>query len=123
MIDAEQSYFQSLIDIITLEMSKEFNTHQATVFATIQCYLKDGDARTKWYVDGYNRNGIFGAIKLVRGAYINEEQSIGPDIVHDSKPETDACYDRNLAYVIEQMKPGWKLCVATHNEQSIDTAI
>lgn len=42
MIDAEHSYFQPAIDHAALELQRVFNTHNPTVFNTIQCYTKAG---------------------------------------------------------------------------------
>lgn len=89
LIDAEQTWFQSAIDYLSLSFMPEYNSKKAIIYNTYQMYLKDALPRLKldlgapllaqWpsahisYTEHAERarkgNYKFGA-KLVRGAYM-----------------------------------------------------
>lgn len=47
-----------------------------------------------------------------------------PSPIYDTKEDTDAAYDRNVAEVIQHVESeGAEVMVATHNQQSIENAV
>lgn len=93
-----------------------------------QCYLKrmanviPMEVRAS-KVFGYN----FG-IKLIRGAYMNEERELAASQgsespVWDSIEETHNCYNENLEHIIRSMKPVDKVFVASHNTDTCELAM
>lgn len=67
-------------------------------------------------------------LKLIRGAYMNEEREIAmkkgvESPVWDSIDETHACYNNNVEHVIPRMKPHDLLLVASHNKESCEIAM
>lgn len=122
MIDAEQSYFQAIIDEITLEAQREFNREECFLLGTIQSYTKQSPMIVHQYIDFARQNRIKCGIKLVRGAYINEETEIESSVCHDSKAGSDDCFNTNAYQIFTDMLPGDTVILATHNSESIDLA-
>jgi proline dehydrogenase len=74
-------------------------------------------------VFGYNLG-----IKLIRGAYMNEERHLAQEggyesPVHDTIEDTHACYNANLEHIIENMKATDALFIGSHNNESIEKAV
>lgn len=75
------------------------------------------------------REGFKFACKLVRGAYMEQERSRAetyqyPDPIHETKSNTDDCYNETLSIVMKEVQErGANLMVASHNEVSIKTAV
>lgn len=87
LIDAEQTWFQSAIDYLSLSFMPEYNSKKAIIYNTYQMYLKDALPRLKLDLGAFLLNALgrrtharpaeraregnykFGA-KLVRGAYM-----------------------------------------------------
>lgn len=71
---------------------------------------------------GYNLG-----IKLIRGAYMNEERNLAKEHfyespVWDTLEETHSCYNDNMEHVIENLTDKSMLLVASHNVDSVITA-
>jgi proline dehydrogenase len=71
---------------------------------------------------GYNLG-----IKLIRGAYLNEERSIAAangleSPVWDELQQTHDCYNSSMLHVIENLTPQGMLMVASHNADSVELA-
>ena len=66
-------------------------------------------------------------IKLIRGAYMNEERELAaqnslPSPVWDSIEETHICYNRNVEHILRGMTPKDCLFIASHNVESVELA-
>ena len=127
MIDAEQTYFQATIDALTAVLQKEFNTSQGRVLSTFQSYLKSSTKNLENYFSWSADSKIKSGVKLVRGAYMNEEQRLAAShgyecLINNSKSETDDCYNYNLSLCIHSHRSESSFCVATHNQNSIEVA-
>jgi proline dehydrogenase len=71
---------------------------------------------------GYNLG-----IKLIRGAYMNEERNLAKENhyespIWDSLEETHDCYNENLKLVMENLTKNSLLLVACHNVDSVKIA-
>ena len=124
LIDAEQSYFQPAVDALTYDLQRLYNQKQPVINATFQCYLKETDQKLPAYIRISQQEGVKLGAKLVRGAYIIEENRLAgresrESPVHKGKPDTDKCYNANLGLFIEAMQQGDKLVVASHNADSV----
>ena len=122
LVDAEETWIQDPVDVLTILMMEQFNRERAVVYNTIQLYRSD---RLVFLKDSYEaalqRNFILGA-KLVRGAYMEKERkrslSMGyPSPIQPDKAATDGDYNAALAFCIEHLDR-IALIVATHNEYS-----
>lgn len=138
MVDAEQTYFQPAIHRLTMEMQKKYNTEEAIVFNTYQCYLKNAfNALLVDLEQAQEQNFYFGA-KLVRGAYMEQERaraaSLGyKDPINESYEATSEMYHRCLTECMRRMAELKKIgdgseqrigiMVASHNADTIRFAI
>lgn len=122
LVDAEDYCFQEAIDQLTDEAMRKYNTKRAIVFATLQMYRHDRMAYLRQVeADAIARNYIPG-IKLVRGAYMEEERARAaakgyPDPICKDKAATDANYDEAVRFVVERLDH-FELFMGTHNEES-----
>ncbi|KAL8628936.1 hypothetical protein Q9189_005372 [Teloschistes chrysophthalmus] len=90
-IDAEQQILQPTIDRWTINLMSKYNRGgQAIVYNTLQAYLKDSRQKLENQLQGAHQEGWTLAIKLVRGAYIENDIR---SRIHDTKADTDASYN------------------------------
>ena len=68
-------------------------------------------------------------VKLVRGAYMEQERERAEEMgysspIHDTKEDTDSCYNGNITRLLCEAKGGRvSLMVASHNEESASHAV
>lgn len=122
LVDAEETWIQDPVDVLTILMMVQFNTTTAVVYNTIQLYRHD---RLRFLKDSYEaafqKNFILGA-KLVRGAYMEKERKRAvemnyPSPIQDSKDATDNDYNTALAFCVQHIDR-IAFIVASHNENS-----
>lgn len=90
-IDAEQQVLQRGIDRWAFDVMRRFNINdRALVYNTVQAYLKTAREKVQHQLDTATKEGWRSAIKLVRGAYISNDQR---GLIHDTKEDTDASYN------------------------------
>ncbi|KAH7242711.1 FAD-linked oxidoreductase-like protein [Fusarium tricinctum] len=140
VIDAEQSWYQPVIDSLTDELMQKYNTLDgpATCIASFQAYLRRYPQLLDQQIRRAETNGYKLLFKQVRGAYMvteaerwKQEGRHGPGPVWKTKEETDASYnhgiEKTLATVADQIREtgSSKLgtVFATHNSISIDLGI
>jgi proline dehydrogenase len=121
-IDAEQSWIQDPIDVMTILMMEKFNRERVVVYNTLQMYRHD---RMQFLKDCYEaavqRNFILGT-KLVRGAYMEKErkraeQMSYPSPIQPDKESTDRDFNLAIQFCIDHLDRT-ALEVASHNEYS-----
>ena len=120
-VDAEDSWFQDIIDTLTIEMMERFNKESAIVFNTIQMYRHDRLAFLQ-SMEAAKANNYFLGIKLVRGAYMEKEREVAAEKgyaspIQPDKESTDKDYNLALEYLVENISCA-SLCAGTHNERS-----
>lgn len=122
LVDAEETWIQDPVDVLTILMMERFNKGRAVVYNTIQLYLAD---RLVFLKDSYEaavqRDFILGA-KLVRGAYMEKERKraqekgvVSP--IQPDKESTDRDYNAAVGFCIAHLDR-ISLIVASHNEYS-----
>ena len=67
-------------------------------------------------------------IKLIRGAYMNEERTLAEEQnrespVWDTLDETHKCYDTSMMHIIKNMNSDDMLFIASHNTDSCELAM
>jgi proline dehydrogenase len=121
-IDAEQSWIQDPIDVMTILMMEKFNRGRVVVYNTLQMYRHD---RMQFLQDCYEaavqRNFILGT-KLVRGAYMEKERKRAEQMNYSSpiqpdKESTDKDFNLAIQFCIDHLDRT-SLEVASHNEYS-----
>jgi proline dehydrogenase len=121
-IDAEETWIQDPVDVLSILMMDQFNKGRIVVYNTIQLYRHD---RLHFLKDCYDaavqRNFILGA-KLVRGAYMEKERAraaaLGyPSPIQPDKEATDRDYNAAVHYCVDRIEH-IALVVASHNEYS-----
>jgi proline dehydrogenase len=122
LVDAEETWIQDPVDVITILMMEQFNRSRVIVYNTVQLYRHD---RLKFLKDSYQaayeRNFILGA-KLVRGAYMEKERKRALGLGYASpiqvnKEMTDRDYNEAVHFCIDRIHV-IALIVASHNEYS-----
>ena len=122
LVDAEETWIQGPVDVLTILMMEQFNRGRAVVYNTIQFYRHD---RLVFLQDSFEaavqRDFILGA-KLVRGAYMEKERkralaagTVSP--IQPDKEATDRDYNSGVAFCIAHLERIATI-VASHNEYS-----
>jgi proline dehydrogenase len=122
LIDAEETWIQDPVDVLTILMMEQYNKTKAVVYNTLQLYRHD---RLAFLKDSYEaallRNFVLGA-KLVRGAYMEKERKRAEELnylspIQATKEDTDRDYNLAIEYCIEHIER-IAVIVASHNEYS-----
>ena len=121
-IDAEETWIQDPIDVITILMMEQFNKSMVVVYNTLQLYRHD---RLQFLRDSYEaavqRNFILGA-KIVRGAYMEKERKRAEQMnylspIQPDKESTDKDFNEAIQFCIDHIDR-IAVVVASHNEYS-----
>ncbi|MBT3622372.1 MAG: proline dehydrogenase [Flavobacteriales bacterium] len=120
-IDAEESWIQDAIDSIAEQMMQKYNTKKALIYNTIQLYRNDRVTYLNALLER-SENKFFVGLKLVRGAYHEQEIARAksknyPCPVHTIKTNTDTDYNTALKICIQNIDRV-SVCAGTHNEDS-----
>ncbi|CAL1599386.1 unnamed protein product [Knipowitschia caucasica] len=130
LVDAEYTYMNPALSLLTTAMMKKFNKNDAWIWNTYQCYLKESRSLIQEAISVSQKEGFCLGVKLVRGAYMEKERKLAEkegrlDPIHNSWEETNSSYNGSLNAVLEAIsdQPGrYRIIVATHNEESVRLA-
>lgn len=120
LVDAEESWFQDVIDDLAYGAMAKYNQKRCVVYNTYQMYRHDSLARLKQaHLVAQEQGYLFGA-KPVRGAYMEKERARAQaegyiDPIQPNKAATDRDYDAAIRFSVENHI---HLVCATHNEKS-----
>lgn len=122
LIDAEQTWIQSILDGMVLKLMAKFNKEKAIVQNTYQMYRHDALERLKLHHLISVEEGFKFGLKIVRGAYMEMERERAAELGYTSpiqpdKASTDRDFDAAIVYMIENHET-IDFMVATHNEKS-----
>jgi proline dehydrogenase len=121
-IDAEETWFQDVVDRITEDMMLKYNRERPIVYTTVQMYRHDRLAYLEAFSERMAAGGAIPAVKLVRGAYLEKENARAaekgyPTPMQPSKAATDADFNRALHFILQRIDR-YGLCIGSHNEAS-----
>lgn len=122
MIDAEETWIQRTIDLLALNMMRQYNQQKVIVYNTYQLYRHDKLASLKADYKAAADEGFLLGAKLVRGAYMEKENKRAaekgyPTLIQPDKAATDRDYDLALQFCFENINRIAFVC-GTHNEHS-----
>lgn len=122
MIDAEESWFQDVVDCMVYDLMKKYNKEKPYVYNTYQFYRKDAFSNMKKAYEEVTAAGCYFAAKLVRGAYMEKERERAaemgyPDPIQPDLASTNRDYDRALEFAVDHIDR-FSVCAGTHNEKS-----
>lgn len=122
LVDAEESWFQDVIDEMAYEAMEKYNKDSCIVYNTYQMYRHDMLGRLKKaHKTALDKGYLLGA-KLVRGAYMEKERDRAkdkgyPSPIQPDKASSDRDYDAALKYCVENFD-NIGLVSGSHNEKS-----
>lgn len=128
-IDAEQQAVQKGIDRWTIDLMRKYNRNgDVLIYNTVQAYLKESRTKLQKQLKLASEEGWDLAVKLVRGAYIANDQR---SLIHDTKSDTDHSYNSivkdlmqgTLAGFSQDKFPFMRLFLAGHNSYSVEQAL
>ncbi|KAM4715394.1 hydroxyproline dehydrogenase [Anableps anableps] len=130
LVDAEYTYMNPALTLVTMALMKKFNKDGAWIWNTYQCYLKESRSLLLEALHLSQAEGFCLGVKLVRGAYMDKERKLAEkegrvDPIHPSWEETNKSYNGCLDVMLEAIsqKPDrYRIIVATHNEESVRRA-
>ncbi|XP_029312592.1 hydroxyproline dehydrogenase [Cottoperca gobio] len=130
LVDAEYTYMNPALSLVTMAMMKKFNKDGAWIWNTYQCYLKESRSLLLEALRLSENEGFCLGVKLVRGAYMDKERKLAEeegrlDPVHRCWEDTNESYNGSLDVMLEaisQKPESYRIIVATHNEVSVRQA-
>ncbi|CAF1167857.1 unnamed protein product [Adineta ricciae] len=130
-IDAEQSYFQTAIHKLVLELQELYNRDRIIVYNTYQCYRKITLETIRNDLARAKAKGFSIGFKLVRGAYMDQERKRAVqlntnDPIHPNFAATTQCYHQVFKEVLDNAKTHpnqFHVFVASHNEDTVKFAL
>lgn len=122
LVDAEESWIQTVIDDLTIKAMEKYNIKEAIVYNTFQMYRVDKLSHLQHCYELALAKGYYLGVKLVRGAYLEKENAFAiqhniATKVHKSKNDTDRSFNAALAFCCLNI-PFVYLCAGSHNEKS-----
>lgn len=140
VIDAEQSWYQPVIDALTDELMQIYNTPDkpATCIASFQAYHRRHPQHLDYQIRRAQEKGYKLLFKQVRGAYMvteaqrwEKEGRHGPGPIWSTKAETDASFncgvEKAVSTIAEQIHETGHSNVgailATHNAISVEITL
>ncbi|MDB9882954.1 proline dehydrogenase family protein [Bacteroidia bacterium] len=122
LIDAEDTWIQKAIDDLVYACMVKYNQDKCIVYNTIQMYRKDRLPEIENQIAVAKSGNYFLGLKLVRGAYMENERERAidqgyPSPIQDTKKDTDDDYNSALELCFEN-KEIMNVMAGTHNEDS-----
>ena len=127
-VDMEDRRLRDLTFRIFMELADEPEfRHERNLGIVLQAYLKDAEADARRLIAWARRRGTPVSVRLVKGAYWDYETAHAelehwPVPVFETKPETDASFERLTRLFLEHAE-AIDLAVGSHNIRSIAHAL
>jgi proline dehydrogenase len=122
MIDAEETWIQTAVDNLVLEMMRKYNKETQIVYNTLQMYRRERIPYLMELLAIARRENFKIGLKIVRGAYMEKERERAREMnyidpIHENKKATDKDYNLAMRIIVENIDV-FALCAGTHNELS-----
>jgi len=122
MIDAEETWIQTAVDNLVLEMMRKYNKETQIVYNTLQMYRRERIPYLMELLAIARRENFKIGLKIVRGAYMEKERDRAREMnyidpIHENKKATDKDYNLAMRIIVENIDV-FALCAGTHNELS-----
>jgi proline dehydrogenase len=122
LVDAEETWIQDPVDVLTFLMMEQFNKEKIIVYNTVQFYRTDRMEFLRDSLEAAELKNFMLGVKLVRGAYMEKERKRAnemkyPSPIQPDKDATDLDYNNGVGLCIDHIE-NVGLIVATHNEFS-----
>jgi proline dehydrogenase len=122
LLDAEETWIQDPVDVLSMLMMDQYNKEKAVVFNTIQHYRHDRMEFLKDSIEAAETRNFILGMKLVRGAYMEKERLRATEMnyaspIQPDKASTDRDYDEGVKLCLDHIH-NVSLIIATHNEES-----
>jgi proline dehydrogenase len=122
LVDAEETWIQDPVDMLTMLMMDRFNKEKAVVYNTAQLYRHDRLAFVRDSIEAAEKRNFILGMKLVRGAYMEKERERAaekryPSPIQPDKESTDRDYNEALRACVDHIDKV-AFIVASHNEYS-----
>jgi len=122
LVDAEETWIQDPVDVLSIQMMAEFNKGKVAVYNTVQLYRHDRLSFLKDMLEAAVLKNFVLGVKLVRGAYMEKERARAeekkyPSPIQPDKKSTDRDYDMGVAFCIDNIE-NIATIVASHNDYS-----
>jgi proline dehydrogenase len=122
LVDAEETWVQDPVDMLTMLMMDKYNKGRAIVYNTAQLYRHDRLSFVRDCIEAAETRGFVLGLKIVRGAYMEKERERAnvkgyASPIQPDKSATDRDYDEALRLCIAHIE-STAIIVATHNEES-----
>jgi len=122
LVDAEETWIQDPVDVLSIQMMAEYNKEKVTVYNTVQLYRHDRLSFLKDMLEAAVLKNFVLGVKLVRGAYMEKEraraeekQYVSP--IQPDKEATDTDYNAGVEFCINHIGNIASI-VASHNDYS-----
>ncbi|XP_067344362.1 hydroxyproline dehydrogenase isoform X3 [Channa argus] len=130
LVDAEYTYMNPALSLVTMAMMKKFNKDGVWIWNTYQCYLKESRSLLLEALRLCKSEDFCLGVKLVRGAYMDKERKLAekkgrPDPIYQCWEDTNDSYNGSLNVMLEiiaQKPEHYRIIIATHNEESVRRA-
>lgn len=122
LIDAEETWYQHLVDETVEKMMERYNREKVIVYNTLQMYRHDRVQFLKDSIEKARAGKYLLGVKFVRGAYMERERYRAllrgyPSPICSTKEQTDNCYNEALTITLDNIDIA-ELFSGTHNEES-----
>lgn len=127
-VDAEQTFIQYGIESFGQQLTHKLNQNdRAMIMNGYQCYTKRTQELIPMEVMCAQKFGFNMGVKLIRGAYMNEERELAAaggyeSPIWDTLEETHTCYNDNMTHIITNMGERDMILVASHNVDTVNIA-
>ncbi|XP_029462931.1 hydroxyproline dehydrogenase [Rhinatrema bivittatum] len=131
LVDAEYTYLNPALTLVTMAMMAQCNQSEPWIWNTYQCYLKESYDLLCQGIALADHLGVGFGVKLVRGAYMGKERKLAKekgyeDPINLDWETTNQSYQRSLDKMLElagRHGNRYNVIVASHNEESVIHAV